>query len=735
MYVSFIARCICRLLTIGPKYWLPRAQSHPLRISANLMRKRSHDLLSYIQDSNDVKTALTDWLAQHTSLSAAEAKLLQKGGELPSQSVGSATPDASLVSGPLASAAAASNVAGKKPMKAESYASTGPVITSFEDQLAFVPASGAVIAEAAVEVKRAGERDMLALSNLIGDEWDSVDGVRSVASGSRPRGSSKPTQPIFEAQSEEEEVEQLFRQFANGNSAGATLGPKIGNEAESATTPWSGQSSAERINVALPTLPSSQLAAVPPSHDRPSKRKRWRPRAQEADHSQATRRQNDTGHASPSKRHAVSLMKGNISTLRKMKKLKERFDILESCLDNEAPLPSNLLVDSDDEDGDSKSTARNKGHPRHSEADQSHESNPFPHLSIGHARARLNERICLIVGNAGFEASHVRPMDVLSSLLEEFLLSLGRTMRLYTDRYGGTMTSEEIVLHTLHATSGMSPNDLAQYISEDTVRYQNRLQDLRHRLEASWKERIAIGEERLITEEDARFFGEESDDIVAGNLPSALDDDFFGFKAMGLDQELGVSNMSVPMRLLQRRPMGKRDMRNGDIGANAGSREGESKDPFPAPRPFVRLSEAAVPVQIGLLRSYYRDLLHRRGHRRGPREQEDGEAEGKSAEYDDNQEEDEDEGILALSDEEQERTSRYKVPPTGKMPKREFWSREGPTSAIKGSAGASAGSKDANKASAAGSTKSGKGSGMSNAASAGAGGPGKGKKGKGAKKG
>lgn len=725
--------------------------SHPLRASANLMRKRSHDLLSYIQDSNDVKSALSEWVATHTSLTPAEAKALQKG-ELPVSSIKPSTTTAHPETTPAATTLS-SRAAEKQPVKGEAAGTTSSEQQSFENSRALLPASGSRLAQVSVETRRRGERDDWALSAALGENWDQSwpGSVHKLGESSR---SVHTSQPIFEAHDEEKEVDELVCGLASGRMPDLLTGPETGSKSHPAE--WS--TAGSRVDLVLPKLRSSESFVETKrgaSTHRPTKRKR-------RVNAVAATEASDAPPSSNVHRRGVDIMKSNVSTLKRMKRLKDKFDILESCLENEIPLPGSLLVDTDDEDDGANYASTAGAHnddsrreiwssyrnadPSMSESqvaeanlsDDARLTQPYAHLSLGEARARLAARIGLVIGNVGFEAAHTRPTDILNSVAEEFLLSLGRTLRLYTDRCGSSMTKEELLLHTLHSTSNMQAEDLDRYVSEHTFRYQNRLEDLRRKLEASWKERIAVGEERLITEEDARFFGEESEDLVAGNLPSALDDDFFGFKAMGLDQELGTANLQVPLRLLQRRGMANR--RAGEAGL--GSRKEEPKDPFPPPRPFIRLCEAAIPVQIGLLRPYYQDLLHRRGHHgrssgtagassstaEDRKDTNDADDEGAEDEYDEN-----DEDVFALSDEEQERTSRYKVPPTGKMPRRDFWSNKPPAATSVESKRATTNGGSAARAS--GSAGPGAANGTSSKGAAGGAGAGTAGQGKGRKKG
>lgn len=50
---------------------------------------------------------------------------------------------------------------------------------------------------------------------------------------------------------------------------------------------------------------------------------------------------------------------------------------------------------------------------------------------------------------------------------------------------------------------------------------------------------------------DEAFFQPGNDALVSGNFAEQLGDDFFGFKAMGLDAETGMAGLTVPARLFK----------------------------------------------------------------------------------------------------------------------------------------------------------------------------------------
>lgn len=48
-------------------------------------------------------------------------------------------------------------------------------------------------------------------------------------------------------------------------------------------------------------------------------------------------------------------------------------------------------------------------------------------------------------------------------------------------------------------------------------------------------------------------FNDGSEQFIGGDFAEEIDEDFFGFKELGLDKEFGLSSLSVPLHLLQNR--------------------------------------------------------------------------------------------------------------------------------------------------------------------------------------
>lgn len=397
--------------------------------------------------------------------------------------------------------------------------------------------------------------------------------------------------------------------------------------------------------------------------------------------------------------------------------------------------------------------------------------NPFPKIGSDGAAKILGHRVQLVLAHAGFEGSQRSASDVVTDVAGEFFMNLGRTLRSYVDRFAREMSVEELMLHTLYENGGADVRTLESYVRDDVQRHGHKMAELLRKLRTSYRETLSTTD--LVMADEVAFFADgaagetlgtanprlrrgmqsgaggaadgddDGEQIVRGGLAlDVADEDFFGFKDMGLDAELGVDVgrqlASLPSRMFQRRAQGDATaggrgggggMATGKTGSKAGGAGGadgggdDEMVDFPPPPPFVPLSEAAISAQIGIVQSFYRELLRTRGQwvrddepladdeqQQRQQEQEQQQAQegettagGEAGENDEErqQREREDGAYLVLPDEEQER-QRYKVPPTGKMPRRAMMRREGGgEGATKGaSAGAGAGAAGGTKPSA-----------------------------------
>lgn len=273
--------------------------------------------------------------------------------------------------------------------------------------------------------------------------------------------------------------------------------------------------------------------------------------------------------------------------------------------------------------------------------------------------------------------------DVLADLAGDFMMNLGRTFRAYIDRFAREMSVEELILHALHENGGMGISVLEKYVSNDVLRYGHKMSELLRKLRSSYRE--TLGSADIVMADEVAFFAPEHDggqtnkgqsfhtnddgeQLMRGGLAlDVADDDFFGFKDLGLDQELGVDLgrqlASMPSRFFSRRGLPDGGKASGGGMKKGGVNTGDDVLEFDLPPPHIPLSEAGISAQIGLLQPFYRDLLRSRGQWQRVETSDEDATENRQEQHSSEN------AYLILPDEEHER-HRYKVPPTGKMPKR-----------------------------------------------------------------
>ncbi|KZP29675.1 hypothetical protein FIBSPDRAFT_851289 [Athelia psychrophila] len=316
----------------------------------------------------------------------------------------------------------------------------------------------------------------------------------------------------------------------------------------------------------------------------------------------------------------LALMSANIATLSRVRRTHARFSTLqaEPDVDPDAPPAHNLYLPGSagpahppEPDVDAELGAGDTGEVGEAEAARLREAQ---RAVWAEAEGELDGEAagaCLqwmgqsVLAHAGFQGAAQSAMDVLAGVASEYLLNVGRTIRLLGDRYGkggvGGMTAEEIILHTLFESGTTRIQDLERYIKDDVVRYGARLGDLEKKLVGAYRE-ATVAEVAL--DDDALFGGsdeEEDGAFVMGNFADALGDDFLGLRELGIAAEFGMSNLSVPKKLLR--------AKKGRVEGNAAAVPKEPPLPYPLPPPFVPLDSANVDHQIGLLKTYYLDRL------------------------------------------------------------------------------------------------------------------------------
>ncbi|KAI5290577.1 Transcriptional activator spt7, partial [Ascosphaera acerosa] len=112
-------------------------------------------------------------------------------------------------------------------------------------------------------------------------------------------------------------------------------------------------------------------------------------------------------------------------------------------------------------------------------------------------------------------------------------------------------TAEQMVLLTLNA-AGLDPELLEAYVKDDIDRTSTKLVQLHERLRTHYKDLVRPAIQDAAGDGSA-LFQDGSEQFIGGDFAEDIDEDFFGFKALGLVEELGLDSLSVPLHLFQKR--------------------------------------------------------------------------------------------------------------------------------------------------------------------------------------
>lgn len=185
-------------------------------------------------------------------------------------------------------------------------------------------------------------------------------------------------------------------------------------------------------------------------------------------------------------------------------------------------------------------------------------------------RAAMQRSVGKLLFHAGFEEYQPSAVEALTDLATDFMKKLASTVSEYqTARkvpipsavpvdngrtkvaWKPRFTTEETILHSLHE-NGLDLESLENYAKEDFERSLNKHTALHERMKSHLADllRPALNDG---TADGSGAFNDGSEQFVGGDFAEDLDEDFFGFRELGLDRELGLGTLSVPLHLLQSR--------------------------------------------------------------------------------------------------------------------------------------------------------------------------------------
>lgn len=165
--------------------------------------------------------------------------------------------------------------------------------------------------------------------------------------------------------------------------------------------------------------------------------------------------------------------------------------------------------------------------------------------------AALKRAVSKIAMHDGFEVTERGAIEALTEIAGDYLSKLGRTLVQLLDqaKVKGSGSHESVVLAALEEQGIDGVGALDSYVRDDIERHGTKLQDLRRKLTSFMGDllRPSVNEITDIQLQD------DSEAFLSGDFTQDLDEDFFGFRELGLDKELGLLTSSVPFHLLQNR--------------------------------------------------------------------------------------------------------------------------------------------------------------------------------------
>ncbi|KAL2023710.1 hypothetical protein VTK56DRAFT_1424 [Thermocarpiscus australiensis] len=234
-------------------------------------------------------------------------------------------------------------------------------------------------------------------------------------------------------------------------------------------------------------------------------------------------------------------------------------------------------------------------------------------------RSALQRSVAKIFYHAGFEELQPSALDTITDIAGSYFEKLVRTFNVYREaekkpatgvwaekgaRFQPRFTPEEVILHTLDE-NGHDVDSLESYARDEVERLGSKLGQIHERMKAHLADLLRPA----LTDagpDGSGAFNDGSEQFVAGDFAEELGEDFFGFKALGLDKELGLEMLSVPLHLLQSRVRSQFAMQTQAAGA-------VTADIFEALPPLEPVTKENIQEQIGLVRNFFLAKLHANG--------------------------------------------------------------------------------------------------------------------------
>jgi len=233
-------------------------------------------------------------------------------------------------------------------------------------------------------------------------------------------------------------------------------------------------------------------------------------------------------------------------------------------------------------------------------------------------RAAMQRSVAKIFYHAGFEELQPSALDAITDIAGDYFQKVVRTFNLYREsekkpasgpwaergaKFQPRFTPEEVILHTL-TENGHDPDTLEAYARDDIDRLGSKLGTIHDRVRAHYADLLRPALTSEAGADGSGAFNDGSDQFVGGDFAEDLGEDFFGFKALGLDKDFGLEMLSVPLHLLQSRVRNHHQMQIQTTGA------GTTEDIFEALPTLEAVTKENIQEQISLVKNFFLAKLH-----------------------------------------------------------------------------------------------------------------------------
>ncbi|PHH64458.1 hypothetical protein CDD81_4533 [Ophiocordyceps australis] len=226
----------------------------------------------------------------------------------------------------------------------------------------------------------------------------------------------------------------------------------------------------------------------------------------------------------------------------------------------------------------------------------------------------LKRSIAKILYHQGFEELQPSAIDAFTGIAADYFQKVCRTLSIYCEaekvpvqtpegfELRSRFTPEEVVLHTLDE-NGFDVGSLDSYAKDDMDRLGSKLGALHERMKLHLTDLLRPALSADAGADGVGAFNDGSEQFMSGDFAEDLGEDFFGFRALGLDKEMGIDSISVPFHFLHSRVRNQYQMQTQVSG-------GSTSSLVEALAPPDAVNKENIQDQIGLVKNFFLAKLH-----------------------------------------------------------------------------------------------------------------------------